>query len=54
MYESSFFKKEMDVIDAAMDVIQQFNDNDVIDRHIYLNQPDIWEFTSGEHAGQKT
>eukprot|EP00026_Physarum_polycephalum_P013238 Phypoly_transcript_13618.p1 GENE.Phypoly_transcript_13618~~Phypoly_transcript_13618.p1 ORF type:complete len:243 (+),score=23.24 Phypoly_transcript_13618:132-860(+) len=53
VYESSYFQKEMDVIEAAMNIIDRFNQSRAIDRHIYLNQPAVWQYTTGEKTGQK-
>jgi hypothetical protein len=53
VYENSFFQSEMDVINASMNIIEQYNKAGVIDRHIYLNQPTIWTFTGGSRVGQK-
>ena len=41
VYESSYFQNEMDVIAAAMNIVNRFNQSRVIDRHIYLNQPAV-------------
>lgn len=54
VYENGFFQSEMDVINAAMDIIEKYNAQKVIDRHVYLNQPGIWIFQGGTREGQKT
>lgn len=42
VYENSFFQAEMNAVAKAMHIIEQFNSSQIIDRHIYLNQPGIW------------
>ena len=53
VYESSYFQNEMDVIAAAMNIVNRFNQSRVIDRHIYLNQPAVWQYAGGQREGQK-
>jgi Alpha-kinase family len=53
VFENSFFKKEMEVIEAAINIIQQYNDGSFIDRHIYLNQPGIWQILDGSRVGER-
>lgn len=55
VYESHYFQTEMDVIDTAMRIIDNFNKSNTINRHIYLNQPAIWQYSegSGPKQGQK-
>jgi len=50
VYEDSFFATELDVISAAMNIVEKFNQEQFIDRHIFLNEPTVWEY---EHDGQR-
>lgn len=36
-----------------MDIINKYNEAHVIDRHIYLNKPEVWTFSAGTRVGQK-
>lgn len=50
VYEDSFFAHELAVVQKALQIIQRFNDANLINRKIILNQPAIWEY---EHDNSK-
>ena len=54
VYENSFFDHELDVVTKAMEIINKFNAENVVNPTVYLNQPEIWKVKEGSSfAGQK-
>ncbi|KAJ1562984.1 hypothetical protein HK405_004773, partial [Cladochytrium tenue] len=53
VYESAFFDVEMVVIRKAMDILERFNGEGLINKMVYLNEPQIWEYqtTAGSRFG---
>jgi hypothetical protein len=56
VYEESFFHADVKVVDKAMHLIEQWNAQEFIDKHIQLNKPTVWEMQTearGARKGQK-
>jgi hypothetical protein len=54
VYEDSYFENELKVVHKALEIINRFNDDQIIDKRIWLNKPDIWTFVKGSsREGQK-
>mmetsp|Transcript_17232 Transcript_17232/g.22413 ORF Transcript_17232/g.22413 Transcript_17232/m.22413 type:complete len:162 (-) Transcript_17232:620-1105(-) len=45
VYSGDFFASEMDVIKKTQQLIERFNAGEFIDKTIYLNIPQVWEFS---------
>lgn len=55
VYEESFFNLDIKSVDKAEEILQKWNDAQFIDRHVYLNRPEVWTFADDESvwAGRK-
>ncbi|XP_046460945.1 CBL-interacting serine/threonine-protein kinase 20-like [Daphnia pulex] len=53
VFEESYFQVELQVVEKAMEIINNFNKGKVIDQTIWLNKPGIWTGTSSENEGEK-
>ena len=45
VFEESFFAVELKVVAKALQIINKFNNDGLIDKPIWLNEPTIWTFT---------
>jgi hypothetical protein len=54
VYEHTFFTKDINAVDKAITIIQQFNLLRIIDKTIKINKPEVWTFTpsSGSWGGR--
>jgi hypothetical protein len=52
-YESAFFEHDIEAVDKAQDIIDDFNAECIIDDTIYLNHPEVWRPSKGPHAGKR-
>lgn len=48
VFENSFFDNEMKIVNKAAELINRFNSRGIIDKDIWLNRPEIWEFTANQ------
>jgi hypothetical protein len=49
VFEDSYFESELKVVAKALEIINKFNNDHVINKPIWLNEPTIWSFVeSGE------
>jgi len=54
VYESSFFTKDIDVVKKAAEIIKKFNELHMLNKPIYVNEPEVWVGDEGcSLAGQK-
>ena len=55
VYEETFFAEDVIVSGKAIDIVQKWNDLNLIDRAVRLNLPEVWTFTSssGEWSDRK-
>lgn len=56
VYEESYFQQELDICDATALIVDAFNQQQHINRTIYVNTPAVWEQTGGGFSntiGQK-
>lgn len=56
VYESTFFDSDIQAMNKALDIIQQWNQNGYINKLVQINIPEVWTFTessSGGWAGRK-
>jgi hypothetical protein len=55
VFEESYFQVELKVVAKALEVVNSFNNDKIINKKIWLNKPTIWTFTpcSGR-KGEKT
>jgi hypothetical protein len=54
VFEESYFRVELDVVAKALEVVNSFNKDKVINKSIWLNKPTIWTFMPGsEREGEK-
>ena len=54
VYEDSYFENELKVVDKALEIINQFNKDGIINKSIWLNMPTVWTFLEGSsRAGEK-
>jgi hypothetical protein len=44
VYEESYFAVEMKVVARALQVINKFNADSIIDKQIWLNEPTVWTY----------
>jgi hypothetical protein len=53
-FEESYFQLELEVVEKALEIINNFNKGKVIDQTIWLNKPGIWTIVPGsEREGEK-
>jgi hypothetical protein len=54
VFEESYFQTELKVVEKALEIINNFNKEKVINLNIWLNKPGIWTFVPGsENEGEK-
>ncbi|KAK3272233.1 hypothetical protein CYMTET_19457 [Cymbomonas tetramitiformis] len=54
VFEDWYFEKDLEVVDKAIEFIDEFNQAGIIDVHVRVNRPEIWRFRQGERrAGQR-
>ena len=46
VYETSFFELDIKAVDKAEDILQKWNDAQLINRHVSLNRPEVWTFST--------
>ena len=55
VFEESYFKNELKVVAKALEIINQFNKDGVINKNLWLNTPTVWTFTEDSgRAGEKS
>jgi len=55
VFEESYFRVELDVVAKALEVVNSFNKDKVINKSIWLNKPTIWTFMPGSRReGEKS
>lgn len=55
VFEESFFDSELKVVNKALEIINRFNDDSVINKRIWLNMPAVWTFLEeSDRAGEKS
>jgi hypothetical protein len=45
VFEDSYFKNELRVVEKALGIIKQFNNQGFVNQTIWLKQPAVWTFT---------
>jgi hypothetical protein len=53
VYEESFFASELKVVAKALQIINRFNSDRIIDKEIWLNEPTVWTFINGHLINSK-
>ncbi len=53
VFEESYFQVELQVVEKALEIINNFNKEKVINPNIWLNKPGIWTGTGSENEGEK-
>ena len=53
VFEDTYFLTDINAVDKALHIIEQWNAQGFINKHIQMNRPTIWSFTGGPHEGQK-
>ena len=53
VYEEAYFSEDIKAVEKAIHIVEQWNKQKVIDKHIQVNRPGIWEAVSGFQEGQK-
>jgi hypothetical protein len=54
VFEESYFNNELKVVKKALEIINQFNKNEYINKSIWLNMPTVWTFLeSSSRSGEK-
>jgi hypothetical protein len=51
--EQQYFDAELAVVAKAMQIIDRFNKDRIIDKPIWLNQPELWQFSPGGKCGSQ-
>ena len=46
VYEDSYFEHELLVVNKAIEVVNNYNQDGIIDKFIWINKPEIWSFVS--------
>lgn len=55
VFEDSYFKNELKVVDKALEIINEFNRDRLINQNIWLNMPTVWTVTEESYrAGEKS
>jgi len=57
VFEEDYFTLDIKAVDKALDIVNRFNQLNVVSKTIKVNVPEVWEFNrdcSGEWAGSKT
>eukprot|EP00440_Ansanella_granifera_P046868 gb/GFBE01050749.1/.p1 GENE.gb/GFBE01050749.1/~~gb/GFBE01050749.1/.p1 ORF type:complete len:322 (+),score=74.14 gb/GFBE01050749.1/:1-966(+) len=53
VYEDRFFQEDILAVKKAGEFIEKFNDEGVVSKPVYLNEPEVWSGTGGRIAGHK-
>ena len=53
VYEESYFAEDIKAVDKAIHIVEQWNTQGFIDKHIQVNRPQVWQVQSGPQQGQK-
>ena len=53
VYEESFFASELKVVAKALQIINRFNNDGIINKEIWLNEPAVWTFVGGNLINSK-
>ena len=54
VFKESFFDAELKVVEKALEIINQFNDDRIINKSIWLNKPTVWTFDEwSDRSGEK-
>ena len=53
VYEDSYFASELKVVAKALDIINRFNRDRIINKEIWLNEPTVWTFIGGSYINSK-
>jgi hypothetical protein len=46
-FEESYFREDVKAVEKAIDIIQQFNQSGLINKHIRINRAAVWTFQPG-------
>jgi hypothetical protein len=55
VFEADYFTLDIKAVDKALEIVNRFNDLNIIDKHNKINVPDVWRFADnrkGDWAGQ--
>jgi hypothetical protein len=54
VFQASYFDAELKVVAKSLEIVNRFNNDHVINRHIWVNQPEVWTFDEGSsRPGEK-
>lgn len=55
VFEEDYFTLDVKAVDKALDIVNQFNDMNMVNKEIKVNVPEIWTFdeAAGEWAGSR-
>ncbi|CAE7524460.1 POL2A [Symbiodinium sp. KB8] len=53
VHEATFFEADVQAVKKAGQLIQKFNDANVVSKPVYLNEPEVWSGSGGRIAGHK-
>eukprot|EP00959_Pyramimonas_sp_CCMP1952_P473865 9502471-Pyramimonas_sp.AAC.1 len=52
--EESYFASDLKVVEKSLDILDRWNDgNFIVEKKLYLNKPEVWEFGPSLREGQK-
>ncbi|EPS39751.1 hypothetical protein H072_6459 [Dactylellina haptotyla CBS 200.50] len=51
--EEHYFEEELNICAKAQEIINEFNEAEIIEQEIHPNKPEIWTYTGGRKSGQK-
>ena len=53
VFEETFFKSDIQAVDPALRIVDQWNAMKFINKHIVLNKPAVWKMVDGNRVGER-
>ncbi|KAI8961289.1 kinase-like protein [Daldinia sp. FL1419] len=53
VYEEDYFTLDIKAVHKALEIVNKFNELNIINKAIKINVPGVWTYQSGEAAGQR-
>lgn len=54
VFEDEYFALDIKAVDRALEIVNRFNELNIVNKVVKINVPAVWEFTTEPEAGQKT
>jgi hypothetical protein len=53
VFSSDYFMLDIKAVDKALDIVNRFNQLDVVDKLVRINMPQVWKFSDGARHGER-